>query len=59
MEFAECYQWIAKTEALADEWDAVVAKPWKKKALKRRRTVVVVAAVVNDAAAVGQDETGL
>jgi hypothetical protein len=44
LEFAGCFQWIARTEVLEDESVAVVAMPWKTKAQKKRKTVVAVAA---------------
>jgi hypothetical protein len=38
LEFAECFQWIAKTVGLEDESVAVVAMQWSKKVQKMRKT---------------------
>jgi hypothetical protein len=43
LEFAECFQSIARTEGLEDESVAVVAMPWSKKVQKKRRTAAVAA----------------
>jgi hypothetical protein len=36
LEFAGCFQWIARTVGLEDE-SVAVAKQWKRKAQKKRR----------------------
>ena len=59
LEFAGCYQLIAKTEGLEVESDAVVAEPWWRMERKKRRIAVNCSEDAGKAAAEGQGGSDL